>query len=100
MDCLEEILDYYEKQIIHKSKKVKTWINSILINLMKDLEEENSNFRSNLKIRNCLILLMNLFFDIEYPKHFYADSKSIFELSNKERNKCIDILKLEFINFN
>lgn len=100
MDCLDEILNHHEKMKSLNSKTTRNWINSVLIDLMQELEEETPNFKKFLKVRNCLILLINLFFDIDYPDHFHKKGKSILELSNEERTKCINVLKLEFSDYN
>jgi hypothetical protein len=98
MNCLNEILDYYQNKGTLKSQATKTWISHILINLMGNLEEDNP--KNYLKVRNCLILLINLFFNIEHPDHYHSVGTSVQKISNKERKEVIEILKSEFIHCN
>ena len=98
MNCLDEILNYYKKKETRQSQAIYTWINHFLINLMGDLEEENP--RNYLKVRNCLIVLINLFFETEYPDHYHLIGVPIQEIPKNEKMKCIEILKSEIINCN
>ncbi|MFX1340112.1 MAG: hypothetical protein ACFFDK_15985 [Promethearchaeota archaeon] len=98
MDCLDEILIYYENRENQKSRAIKIWINHILVDLMGDLEEKNPE--NYLRVRNCLLLLVNLFFDIDYPDRYHSQGVPIHKITKKERIKYIDILKSEINNFN
>jgi hypothetical protein len=98
MDCLDEILIYYENKESSGSRATMSWISHILVDLMGDLEENNPE--SLLKVRNCLLLLVNLFFDIEHPDSYHSQGISIHEITEKEKIKFIEILKSEINNFN
>jgi hypothetical protein len=98
MNCLNEILNYYENKDTLKSQATKTWISHILINLMGDLEEDNP--KNYLRVRNCLILLINLFFNIDNPDHYHSIGIPVQKISNKERKEVNEILKSEFIYCN
>jgi hypothetical protein len=98
MDCLDEILIYYENKETNRSRAIKTWIGHILVDLMGVLEEDNP--KNYLRVRNCLLLLVNLFFDVEHPDHYHSQGISVHEITEKERIKFIEILKSEITNFN
>ena len=98
MDCLDEILIHYENKETQRSREIKTWISHLLVDLMRDLEGNSQE--SNLRVRNCLLLLLNLFFDVENPDHYHSQGVPINEITEKERQKCIEILKSEITNFN
>jgi len=98
MKCLNEILDYYGNKETLKSQATQIWINHMLINLMGNLEKDNP--KNYLKVRNCLILLVNLFFNIEHPDHYHSIGIPIQKISNKERKEVIEILKSEFNHCN
>jgi hypothetical protein len=86
-DCLDKILKVNRKSDISKYK--------VIIQLMKDLENDISNA---LRVRNCLILLINLSFSQEYCDYTDRIGKSSHELSNQEKIYMRDLLKYEFHN--
>ena len=98
MDCVDEILIYYENKEIHQSRAIKNWISHILVDLMRDLEEDDP--QSNLRVRNCLLLIVNLFFDVDNPDHYHSQGIPIHEITEKDRVKFIEILKSEITHFN
>ena len=86
-DCFDKILEIYE------NSEVKRY--TALINLMKQLDKEISNA---IRVRNCLILLVNLCFNPEAPDYTYNKGKSPHELSEQERNQMQDLIKSEVNN--
>lgn len=98
MDCLDKILIYYENKETNRSRAINAWIGHILVDLMGALEEDNP--KNYLRVRNCLLLLVNLFFDVEHPDHYHSQGISVHEITEKERIKFIEILKSEITNFN
>ncbi|MFX0022298.1 MAG: hypothetical protein ACFE9S_08215 [Candidatus Hermodarchaeota archaeon] len=86
-DCFDKILDIYENSEVKRYKA--------LINLMKDLDKEISNA---IRVRNCLILLVNLCFNPESPDFSYNRGKSPQELSKDEILEMHELLKSEFNN--
>ena len=93
MDCLDEILIYYENKETHRSREIQAWISHILVDLMGNLEDNNP--KNYLRVRNCLLLLVNLFFDIENPDHYHSQGIPIHEITEQKRIKFIEILKSE-----
>ena len=86
-DCFDKILDIYTNSEVKRYKA--------LIKLMKDLDKEISNA---IRVRNCLILLVNLCFNPEAPDYAYNKGKSPQELSQQERVEMQELLRCEFNN--
>ncbi len=86
-DCFDKILDIYENSEVKRYKA--------LISLMKDLDKEISNA---IRVRNCLLLLVNLCFNPESPDFSYNRGKSPRELSKDETIAMRELLKFEINN--
>ena len=86
-DCYDKILKASSNSEVSKYK--------ILIKLMKDLDKEISN---SLRIRNCLLFLINLCFSPAYPDYTYHKGKKPRELSQAEKYQMRDLLMGEFCN--
>ncbi|MFX1410233.1 MAG: hypothetical protein ACFFA6_07765 [Promethearchaeota archaeon] len=86
-DCIKKILEIYDNSEVTKY--------FILIKLMRDLKENSSNI---LKIRDCLLLLINLCFDLGCPDDFNNKGKIVRQLSEKEKSQMCKILKIELNN--
>ena len=91
MDCIDKILDFYNSREIHKVHEIKIQLGTILVELMKDLNNPGNLFR----VQSCIILLINLFFDIEYPDHLHKKGKPISDLSEDELKIVNDLLRAE-----
>jgi len=74
-DCIKKILEIYDN-----SEDTKYFI---LIKLMRDLKENSSNI---LKIRDCLLLLINLSFDLGCPDNFNKKGKIVHLITNNRRS--------------
>ncbi|MHA1489999.1 MAG: hypothetical protein ACTSRI_10115 [Promethearchaeota archaeon] len=97
-DCFDDILEnFYQKKELYKSLQGKIWVSNVLLKLMKDLEEKPASY---LRIRNCLIFLLNLCLDIDSPDHCHSKGKSMKELTELEKNNLLDLLKIEFNSLN
>ena len=92
MTCIDNILEYYENKEQVDSFKAKVWISNILIRLMSELEAGIMNY---LEARNCIILLLNLFFNFEGPDNYTKRGKSSQDLTENEKAQLFDLLKLE-----
>ena len=88
MDCYDAILKNYEAQL--EIEKSRVWIGKILIKLMDDFTQDTSD---QLRIRNCLILLVNLFFNVNGPDHYHKKGKGIADLSKEEKAQFDEMLK-------
>ena len=96
MDCIDKILEFYNNKEIHKYRELKIRLGKIIIELMNQLNDPG-----NLMIvQNCLILLINLFFDIEYPDNLHTQGKSLNDLSEDELEDVYDLLHSELNNLN
>lgn len=96
MDCLDKILDFYKEKDTEELRNIRVRLGQILITLMDDLKNPNNLDR----VQNCLILLINLFFDIEAPDHYHLQGKSRSELTEDDLNKINELLKFELNNLN
>lgn len=86
-DCIDKILKICE------NSEVKRY--QALIKLMQDLDKEISNA---IRIRNCLILLVNLCFNPESPDYAYNKGKVPKALSEQEKMEMRELLRCEFNN--
>ena len=86
-DCFDKILEIYGNSEVKRYKA--------LIRLMKDLDKEISDA---IRVRNCLILLVNLCFNPESPDYAYNKGKAPRELSKNEKFEMDELLRCEFNN--
>ncbi len=86
-DCIDKILEVCENSEIKRYKA--------LIELMQDLDKEISNA---IRVRNCLLLLVNLCFNPESPDFAYNRGKSTKTLSGEEKMEMQELLRCEFNN--
>ncbi|MFW9874757.1 MAG: hypothetical protein ACFFG0_16740 [Candidatus Thorarchaeota archaeon] len=84
VDCFDEILEAISNSDIAQYK--------VIIKLMKDLK---SGILDALRIRNCLIFLINLCFEKEYCDYTDRIGKSSKELSGEEKIQMHDLLRVE-----
>jgi len=95
MDCISQILKFYKSKVkdeVAAPQMNKVWLSNLLIKLMSTF-----NGKANyLELRNCLILLVNLFSDHDSPDHYNHKGKCVTELTKKEKNKFKEILSNEF----
>ena len=94
MDCIDRILEFFNKKNSHELREIRIRIGKILIKLMEDLK----NPQNLVLVQSCLILLINLFFDIEPPDHYHLQGKSTSELSEDELDNVNDLLKNALLN--
>jgi len=97
MDCINQILSFYNDTASKEnqdSQEVKIWSFNTLRRLMETLNSEEDHLR----VKNCLLLILNLFFDLDSPDNFSNKGKSSKELSNAERRQMCDLLKMELNN--
>ena len=94
MDCINQILSFYN-DIVSKesqeSQEVKVWSLNAVRRLMENLNSE----KDHLRVKNCLLLVINLFFNLESPDILYNKGKSSKDLSNKERSQMCDAIRME-----
>ena len=86
-DCFDKILEANSKNDVTKYK--------VIIKLMKDLENGISNA---LRVRNCLIFLLNLSFNEGYGDYLDRIGKQSHELSENERYDMNELLRWECNN--
>jgi hypothetical protein len=98
MDCIADILDFYNKK--SKEEEIdlfqfsRVYLSNLLIKIMKNFNSRRTN---ELELRNCLILLVNLFSNNDSPDHYNQKGKSTRDLINSEKAEYKEILKSEFL---
>ena len=99
MDCIDQILDFYNRNIpgedVNPVDMNKVWLSKLLIKLMNSF---NENRTDELNLRNCLILLVNLFSDSYGPDHYCSTGKDVSDLPPDEKSCLKDILTMEILN--
>ncbi|HUW89922.1 MAG TPA: hypothetical protein VMV43_05320 [Candidatus Nanopelagicaceae bacterium] len=99
MDCVANILDFYNR----KSKEMeddlsnfnKVWLSNLLIRIMKNFNKHKNN---DLELQNCLILLVNLFSNNDTPDFYNKKGIDTRELINSDKSLFTETLKSEFLN--
>jgi len=86
-DCIDKILEICDNSEIKRYKA--------LIKLMQELDNEIAN---TMRVRNCLILLVNLCFNSDSPDYAYNKGKSPKVLSKQEKGEMQELLRCEFNN--
>jgi hypothetical protein len=86
-DCFDKILKASSNSEVSKYK--------VIVKLMKDLEKGISD---TLRIRNCLIFLINTCFELDYGDYTDRIGKHTQDLSVEEKLHMREVLKLEFYN--
>jgi len=95
-DCINKILDFYNKQQHDLKFDVESekWLHNskYLMMLMEKLDKNMKNYRA---IKNCLILLINLCFDLENADIYQGRGRSTGDLDNSEKAKYKSLLREE-----
>ena len=98
MDCINQILKFYDRNVdenLNNIDKLKgIWLSNILIKIMNRFNEKNIN---SIELKNCFILLLNLFSNNDNPDHFHGKGRDRTELSGGEKRIYLNILKDEFM---
>lgn len=92
MDCYDKILQTYNKKDNIGTDSLKIWRAKALIKLMAMLKD---NREDNLKIKNCMILLINLLFDIDSPDYCTELGMNKTRLSQGQMEELKSLLKKE-----
>lgn len=99
MDCIANILDFYYRKSKDEENDLsqfnKVWLSNLLIKIMNNFKSGRTN---DLELKNCLILLVNLFSNNDSPDNYNHKGKSTQELVNNERATFKEILRSEFLN--
>ncbi|TXT62500.1 MAG: hypothetical protein BAJALOKI1v1_920009 [Promethearchaeota archaeon] len=95
-DCIDKILDYYNEhqEEVQFDVDGEKWIHNseCLMKLMNQLDKNMENYN---KIKNCLILLINLCFDVEDADLYQGRGKSAKDLTVSEKQNYKTLLKEE-----
>ncbi len=97
-DCYDQILKYYYGKLKDNYFEIndETWIYNAnyLRKLVNKLDKKINNYE---KIKNCLLLLINLCFDVDEPVFFGTQGKSSEDLTNSEKEDYKTVLKEEIL---
>lgn len=95
-DCYDKILTLYHEKLGENIVEInnETWVlnSDYLRKIVDQLDNKINNYE---KMKNCLILLINLCFGIEDPDHYTSKGKSFKDLSNSEKEDYKTLLKTE-----
>ncbi|MFX1495025.1 MAG: hypothetical protein ACFFBZ_12135 [Promethearchaeota archaeon] len=100
MDCIAQIMEFYHNKAKSARDPVqfnKVCLSNLLIKLMKNFNGKATP-EDNLQLRNCLILLINLFSNDDSPDHYNQKGKGSKELSSEEKDYFKELLASEFLN--
>ncbi len=90
MNCYDEILTFYYSA--SSPECINLWTSQFLIKLTTS-SFKGANFSPE-QVKNCIIFVLNLFFN-ENPDEYHGRGKALEELSNKEKQDLLDLLKVE-----
>ena len=99
MDCVNQILDFYNskastKEIQNRDKK-SLWLSKLLIRIMSNFAEEKLD---DLELRDCLVVLVNLFSNVPTPYNYCNTGINPQDLSIEEKIHYKELLQDEFRN--
>ena len=98
MSCINQILEFYYNEGQYKdlnSNSVKIWFSNMVRKLTSEKITEE---KESLLVRNCLILLINLFSGITEIDHYNFKGKGFLELSKLEKNMMDEAIKATITN--
>jgi len=98
MSCINQILEFYYNEGQYKdsnSNSVKIWFSNMVIKLTS---EKITTEKESLQVRNCLILLINLFSGINEIDHYNLKGKAFFELTKIEKNMMNEAIRAAIMN--
>ena len=99
MDCVGQIIDFYNRNIagedVNPGDMNKVWLSKLLVKLMTSF---NENRMDELNLRNCLILLVNLFSNSYGPDHYCNSGINADDLPPDEKSYFKEMLTMDFLN--
>ena len=99
MDCVNQILDFYNskastKEIENRDKK-SLWLSKLLIRIMNNFAQKKLD---DLELRDCLLVLVNLFSNVPSPYNYSNTGINPQDLSFEEKLRYKEILSEECRN--
>ncbi len=99
MDCIANILDFYNNKSkdeeIDISKFNRVYLSNLLIKIMNNFDSGKTN---DFELKNCLILLVNLFSNNDSPDNYNHRGKGTQDLVNSEKREYKEFLISEFLS--
>jgi hypothetical protein len=99
MDCVSQVLEFYNSKVCTKEiedrDKKSLYLSKLLIRVMSCFSEERIN---SSELRNCLLILVNLFSNVPGPDNYCSRGKNAQNLPIEEKVHFKEILLGEFGN--
>ena len=99
MDCVSQVLEFYNNKVcsreIEDRDKKSLYLSKLLIRVMGCFSEERID---SSELRNCLLILVNLFSNVPGPDNYCSRGKSAHTLPIEEKIHFKEILLDEFRN--
>lgn len=99
MDCVSQVLEFYNSKVstkeIEDRDKKSLYLSKLLIRVMNCFTEDRIN---SLELRNCLLILVNLFSNVPGPDNYCNRGEDAQNLQIEEKIHFKEILLDEFRN--
>ena len=97
-DCYDRILGLYHEKIEDNHYEITDDIWTFNSNYLRKLVDKlNENMNNYEKVKNCLLLLINLCFGVEEADYYGKQGKSSKHLSVSEKENYRSLLKEEIL---
>jgi len=97
MDCVSQVLEFYNSKVSSKEIEDRDnkslYLSKLLIRVMNCFSEERIN---SLELRNCLLILVNLFSNVPGPDNYCNRGRSAESLPVEEKAQFKALLLDEF----
>ena len=97
MDCVSQVLEFYNSKVSSKEiedrDKKSLYLSKLLIRVMNCFSEERID---SLELRNCLLILVNLFSNVPGPDNYCNRGRSAESLPVEEKAHFKALLFDEF----
>ena len=99
MDCVNQVLEFYNSKVSSKEiedrDKKSLFLSKLLIRVMNCFSEDRID---SLELRNCILILVNLFSNVPGPDSYCNQGKSAQSLPAEEKVHLKALLLKEFQN--
>lgn len=92
MDCIDKLLRAYNKTEKASPDETEEKASQIIVKIMNKFQKHNDSEY----VKNCLLLLINLFYNEDNPDYIHHQGKKVEDISPEEKSLLIKTLKTEF----